>query len=437
MVCKATHCLLRLINKGGTALPGVLALKICPDILKWASENVKTIAVTGTNGKTTSSRIIETALQNAGQSVMANRSGANLKSGITAQFIENLNLFGKPKCKWAVIECDEAACAEVIPAIRPQVLLVTNLFRDQLDRYGTVTKPRDCIVRGLNGSTETTLCVNADCPMAASIAEKTKNEVIYFGCDTGKKTKVESGEDSRCPMCGGKLHFSGISYANLGKFRCEKCGFSRRNTTYSVAEIMKDNGVLFKIRNKAEMGNPALPGLYNAYNSLGALAAVCTAGFDEHSALDAIADFGCGFGRMEQFEIGENTAKMILIKNAAAADQTLEYLKTVRENLIIAFIINNRIADGTDISWIDDADFARLKTMRGLKKVYVLGDMAEAMSNRLERDSIPSEVLTGYDSLLEILKHEKNKIFLLPTYTAMLELRQKLVKEFGGKDFWE
>lgn len=437
MVCKATHCLLRLINKGGTALPGVLALKICPDILKWASEKVKTIAVTGTNGKTTSSRIIEKALRNAGQSVMANRSGANLKSGITSQFVDNLNLFGKPKCKWAVIECDEAACAEVIPAIRPQVLLVTNLFRDQLDRYGTVTKPRDCIVRGLNGSPETALCVNSDCPMAASIAEITKSGVIYFGCDTGKKIMVESGEDALCPMCGGKLHFSGITYANLGKYRCEKCGFSRQNTTFSVAEIMKDNGVLFKIGNKAEMGNPALPGLYNVYNSLGALAAVCSAGFDAHSALDAISDFGCGFGRMERFEIGENTAKMILIKNAAAADQTLEYLKTVRENIIIAFIINNRIADGTDISWIDDAEFARLKTMRGLKKIYVLGDMAEAMRKRLERDNIPSEVLTGYDSLLKIIKHEKNKIFLLPTYTAMLELRQKLVKEFGGKNFWE
>lgn len=437
MVCKATHCLLRLINKGGTALPGVLALKICPDILKLVAERVRTVAVTGTNGKTTSSRIIETALKNAGYAVMANRSGANLKSGITTEFIENLNFFGKPKCEWAVIECDEAACAQVLPDIRPEVLLVTNLFRDQLDRYGTVTKPRDCIVRGLNGTPETVLCVNADCPMAASIAEKTENKTVYFGSESGKKTKVESGEDTSCPICGGKLHFYGISYANLGKFKCGKCGFSRQDTAFSAAEILNDKSVVFKLGDKTEVCTPALPGLYNVYNSLGALAAACTAGVNEHSAVKAVSDFDCGFGRMERFEIGKTSARMILIKNAAAADQTLEYLKSVREKISIAFIINNRIADGTDISWIDDADLARLKTMRSLKQIYLLGDMADTMRSRLERENIECKVLNGYDQLIGKIKNEENKVFLLPTYTAMLELRQRLVKEFGGKNFWE
>ena len=139
VVCKATHCLLRLFNYGATSLPGALALKICPEVLGYAAKNVDIIAVTGTNGKTTSSRIVERALQNEGRSVCANRSGANLMPGITATLILNLRLFGGVKCESAVIECDEAACRLVLGKMKPRVLLVTNLFRDQLDRYGTVT----------------------------------------------------------------------------------------------------------------------------------------------------------------------------------------------------------------------------------------------------------------------------------------------------------
>ena len=141
--------MLRLFNFGATSLPGALALKICPDILGYAAKNVDIIAVTGTNGKTTSARIIERALQNAGKSVCANRSGANLMPGITAELIMNKSLFGSARCESAVIECDEAACRLVLDKLRPHVLLITNLFRDQLDRYGTVTYPRDCIAEGL------------------------------------------------------------------------------------------------------------------------------------------------------------------------------------------------------------------------------------------------------------------------------------------------
>ena len=436
VVCKATHSLLRLLNKGGTALPGKLALKICPDILSILSKKVKTIAVTGTNGKTTSARMLENALKKAGFAVFSNRSGANLISGIAAEFILNANIFGRPKCEWAVIECDEAASRRVFAEIKPAAVLVTNLFRDQLDRYGTVKTPRDSIADGIMKSPDTVLCLNADCPMAASIGERVPNRKLYFGLSSGRRSSPESGESDICPMCGAKMRYAYVTYANLGAFSCRACGFERKNTDVTVRELL-DDGFILSEGNKTFLGSSALPGLYNVYNAAGAVTALTAAGLDTEEALGSIADFDCGFGRMERFEIGENGARMILIKNAAAADQTLGYIKSVRGPKSLAFVINSRIADGTDISWLDDADLGRISGMRELKNVYVCGERAEEIKNRLEKAGITCFMCTSYDKLISYMDMEKYEVFVMPTYTAMMELRHLLVRHIGGREFWE
>lgn len=437
VVCKATHCFLRLIGKGATSLPGVLALRICPDILRRAAEDVNVIAVTGTNGKTTSARMTEKALQNAGKRVFANRSGANLISGITAQFILNRRLSGGAKCDWAVIECDEAACRRVLAEIRPRVLLVTNLFRDQLDRYGTVTTPRDSIAAGLSASPETVACLNADCPMAASIARKIPNKTVYFGFSDGRRSRPESGEDSVCPVCGAELEYKHVTYANLGAFRC-KCGFARRSADVSVRAVFEDGSFLLDAFGEGgRLCRAALPGLYNIYNAAGMTAAVTAAGISLQNAVDAAADFDCGFGRMESFPLGKKGARMILIKNAAAADQTLDYLRSVSEPMSLAIAVNDRIADGTDISWLEDADFGKLARMKQLRRVLVTGDRAETAAQRIERENIRCEIFKSYDKLIDSLAEEDAFVFILPTYTAMLEMRKKLVRRLGGKNFWE
>ena len=436
LVCRAIHGLLRLINRGGTALPGKLALKICPDVLKILAQKVKVIAVTGTNGKTTSVRMLETALDKAGFSVFSNRSGANLISGITAEFILHADMFGRPQCEWAVIECDEAASKRVTAQLNPKVLLVTNLFRDQLDRYGSVYSPRDSIAAGAASSPETLLCLNADCPLAASIGELTPNGKIYFGLSYGSKTGPESGESAECPVCRGKMRYSWLSYANLGAFDCPFCGFSRHRPDVSVDGVTGD-GYILSAHGRRHFGTVALPGLYNVYNAAGAIAAFTAAGFEPDEAISAAADFDCGFGRMERFALGKNGARMILIKNAAAADQTLEYIKSSAAPKIIAFVINSRTADGTDISWLNDADFGKLRTVRGLTRVYAAGERAEDIKNRLKTEEIACEVCMTYDKLIENLYSENNEIFILPTYTAMMELRKKLVRRLGGSQFWE
>lgn len=428
--------MLRLFNFGATSLPGALALKICPDILGYAAKNVDIIAVTGTNGKTTSARIIERALQNSGRSVCANRSGANLMPGITAELIMNKRLSGSVKCESTVIECDEAACRLVLGKLRPHVLLVTNLFRDQLDRYGTVTYPRDCIAAGLRDTPETIAVINADCPMAASVSRLCQNKTVYYGLGEHKKTCVGSGEDDTCPVCGKRLGYKGLSYANLGVFSCS-CGFARSKPDVSAESVFPDGSFILRADGDKTVCAPALPGLYNVYNSVGAVAAAVACGVPLKQAADAAQDFDCGFGRMESFPLGKRGARMILIKNAAAADQTLNEVCRAPGEKTLVLAVNDRTADGTDISWLDEADFGMLARRGKIMRVYVCGDRAEAAEKRLKRENIPCQSCGNYDKLIESLRDEDNFIFILPTYTAMLELRAKLVRRLGGKNFWE
>ena len=436
VVCKATHCLLRLLGFGATSLPGALALRICPDILPRAAKNIGIIAVTGTNGKTTSSRIIEKALNNAGHRVCANRSGANLMAGITAQLIMNRDMLWRARCEWAVIECDEAACRRVLGKLRPRVLLLTNLFRDQLDRYGNVKSARDCIVEGLKASPETVAVINSDCPMAASAARLIKNKTVLFGADCGKGGAVGSGEEDACPVCGQKLHYTALSYASLGHYECS-CGFRWRSVGYAISEVFSDGGVLLKTPDGEDILTPALPGLYNAYNAAGAIAAAMSAGVAKDAALSAAEDFDCGFGRMESFPLGGRGAKLILIKNAVAADRTLEQVRVFAEPKSVVLAINDRAADGCDLSWLDDADFGKLRRAGELRSVYVCGERADAAAKRLGKENICCKSVKNYDKLIKLLQGEDAFIFILPTYTAMLELRKKLVRELGGKNFWE
>ena len=168
LVCKALRLVSRILHRGGTAMPGRIALKIYPELLSLLAKDVRTVAVTGTNGKTTSSRMIEQAFLEQGKSYFANRSGANLISGITTEFVINSSLSGKCRKEYAVIECDEAAARKVFSQLRPQVIVVTNLFRDQLDRYGEVTHTLENIREGIKGAPGATLCLNADCSLTAS-----------------------------------------------------------------------------------------------------------------------------------------------------------------------------------------------------------------------------------------------------------------------------
>lgn len=448
LLCKALRLVSRLLHRGGTAMPGRWALKLCPNLLELLAKDVKSVAITGTNGKTTSARMIEQAFSEKGLNYFANRSGANLISGITTEFVMNATLTGKPLKEYAVIECDEAAARKVFSQLRPRVVVVTNLFRDQLDRYGEVTHTLENIRVAMQGAPEAVLCLNADCSLTASLADDLPNRVVYFGIDQGaapSRPKPEISDATHCIRCKTEYEYDYISYGHLGGFRCPKCGYRRHKADFAVTDITERRAdgstVVMDIQGTKRIVNVNLPAMYNIYNAVGAVTAAVEMGLDADTAVKALADFQCGFGRMEQFKLGKAGARMMLVKNPAGCNQVIEFLENIKEKFILVVCLNDRGADGTDVSWIWDADFEGLTTLGSyLDRVIVSGDRAGDMRVRIKYAGIPDEHISmqrNYEELVRWIEKQELPVFIMPTYTAMLELRQVVIKHCGGADFWE
>ena len=445
--CKSVKLAARILHKGGTAKPGEIALKICPELLNVVSKGVETIVVTGTNGKTTSCRMLEQAFAEAGLDCIANRSGANLMSGIVTEFVTECSLSGKCRKKYAVMECDEGWTKKVLPAMHPKAFLVTNLFRDQVDRYGDVDNTLAAIRAGVEGSPETTLVLNADDHIVAALGENVPNPVLWYGMDA---TAGDSGitpdasEVTKCMVCGAELEYSYVNYAHHGGWKCPGCGRERPVTDFGVSELLSlglDGSSV-----KMHVGAAELqiyvnqPAKYNIANAAGTIAGAAAMGLPATAAAAAVEKFRPGFGRMETFDIGAQGARMVLIKNAAGYNQVLSFLLTQRAPFRLVFVTNNRPADGTDMSWLEDAKFERLTAMEPLVSVTLSGLCAETVRERLLRAGVAEDQITvqpDYAALTEAISDASEPVFILPSYTGMMEFRPYLVKKCGGKEFWE
>ena len=446
-LCKVLRFLSRLLRRGGTAMPGRWAVKVCPNLLSLLAGNVKTIAVTGTNGKTSTARMIEAAFQEEGVSYLINRSGANLMSGIVTEFVMNSTLTGRCRREYAVIECDEAAARTVFSQLRPRVVLVTNLFRDQLDRYGEVTHTLENIRTGLQGTPDALLCLNADCSLTASLAQDLPNRAVFYGIEKGavpSREKPEISDATHCIRCKTEYDYDYITYAHLGGFRCPHCGYSRPAAAYAVTEVQAlradSSTVTMHFRGEDHRVDVNLPALYNVYNAAGALAALSELGIRTDHVIRALAAFRCGFGRMEQFAIGGGL-RLMLVKNPAGCNQVLEFLQGVTEDYILVICLNDRGADGTDVSWIWDADFEKLSSLLpNLREVIVSGDRAADMHVRIKYAGIDEGMISeerNYEALVSRLSGSSLPVFVMPTYTALLDLRSVIVRHAGGSEFWE
>lgn len=448
LVCRLLRVCARLVHRGGTAMPGRVALKLCPGLLRTLATGVDTVAITGTNGKTTSARMVEEAFREAGRDYFANRSGANLISGITTEFVLNATLSGRPKKKYAIIECDEAAARRVFGELQPRTVLVTNLFRDQLDRYGEVTHTLENIREGLKKAPGAVLCLNADCSLTSSLALDLKNRCIYYGVDgsaAGNARRPEISDATHCIRCKTEYEYDYVTYGHLGGFRCPKCGYARHRADVAVTDIVERTAdrtsCVMNIRGGKRVVTVNLPAIYNVYNAAGAIAAAMEMGVGEDTAIAALGRFKCGFGRMEKFNIGQAGARMMLIKNPAGCNQVLDFLRDIGDEFALVVCLNDRDADGTDVSWIWDADFEKLAAVgRRLTRVVVSGDRAEDMRVRMKYAGVPENrtgVEKDYEKLVDFIAGQDKTVFIMPTYTAMLELREHLIKRTGGAEFWE
>ena len=447
LLCKLLRRVSRILHRGGTAMPGRWALRLCPGLLAVLAKDVKVVAVTGTNGKTTSARMLEQAFAEQGLRFFSNRSGANLLSGVTTEFVAHSSLSGKCREKYAVIECDEAAAVKVFPQLRPRVVVVTNLFRDQLDRYGEVTHTLENIREAVRAVPEAVLCLNADCSLTASLADDLPNRAVFFGIDKGAAPageKTELSDASHCIRCKTEYEYDYISYGHLGGFRCPKCGYRRREPDYAVTDIpvlgAAGSSIVLKVKGRRYLAEVNLPALYNVYNAAGAVAAATEMGVPTETAVAALADFKCGFGRMEDFALGRSGTKMMLVKNPAGCNQVLQFLQTIPERFVLVICLNDRGADGTDVSWIYDAAFEKLADMsEKLERVIVSGDRAADMAVRLQLAGLPAEAIElerDYEKLVQTLETVERPVYIIPTYTAMLELRETVIRHCGGEDFW-
>lgn len=458
IITKIMIYILRIFKSGGTTLPGKIARKLYPDIIKVISRDYKIIMVTGTNGKTTTTRIIGEILKSNKLEYITNKSGANLFGGIITTFIDSVDLKGKGKAPIALIEVDEAAFNVVADYIEPDVLVVTNFFRDQLDRYGELYSTLNSVKSGIQKSSKTMLVLNADDSLCASLGMDTDKKVTYYGFDKNayqSNEKLVNSDAMFCIYCKTRYDYENFVYGHLGSFSCSSCGYHRPDTIVTCVKVEELNtsysNILFSVNSnqntdeaKVLQAKINLPGLYNIYNALAATACGTVLNLPAENMVEALENFECGFGRMETISTNGKFIKVILVKNPTGFNQVLSFLLTEDKQTQIAFLINDKLADGTDISWLWDVDFEKLEdAQKTIDNFYVSGIRAEDMAVRLKYAGIYSSKIhieKDYEELLaKGLDNTEpgHSFYILPTYTAMLEMRKLLRKKYGLKEFWK
>lgn len=419
--------------KGGSNFPGKVALALDKNILATVAKNYHLILVTGTNGKTTTTSMIYSILVKSGKKVITNNTGANMNTGIVAAFISNFKFKDTNKDKYAVIEVDEAYLKSITASVKPEIITVTNLFRDQLDRYGEVHTTFSKILEGINNTPSTTLVLNGDESLLGKL--DVKNPTVYYGFNTSIKENVQlsvNADSKFCKFCKTPYNYDFITYNHLGKYFCSSCGYSRPELKYSVEEILSltpDNS-LVRINNEEILINQS--GEYNIYNGLCALAVTKELDMDINVIKSSLANQESSFGRQETIKIKDKEAKIILVKNPAGYNQAIETIMlNLKENtpVNLALMLNDNYADGTDVSWIWDVDFERLASLE-VKNTLIGGIRLYDMAVRLKTANLNEENFKLCDtdeSFVEALENlSKETTYILVTYTAMLNLRKLL-----------
>ena len=434
VIAKLVACVLHLFGKGATTLPGKIALTIKYNILNRLSKGVHIICVTGTNGKTTTCALLEQGIKASGKSYFINKSGANMITGVATAFIMNSTVFGKCKKEYAILECDENSFPNIARYIDADIVVVTNIFRDQLDRYGEIEHTLNKIVEAITYMPLSTVVLNADCPMTYYISRLVDNDIIRFGINAEFGINAVS-DVNYCPVCASSLSYRRRIYSQLGDFYCSSCGYSRVKPDNTIDDIIEinENGSSFFMNNRVVGIN--LGGIFNVYNFLSAYTALCMFGIN---SIASLVDFNGSFGRMERFSFDDKEIIMMLVKNPVGFANCISYAVKLKGSYDFVFALNDNDADGTDVSWIWDVDFTPLK----YKAEYALttGTRAYDMALRLKYDDITADEIIlseDYSLLIEKIKSRDNNCIVFSSYTAMMNMRHFFISEFGGSEFWE
>jgi lipid II isoglutaminyl synthase (glutamine-hydrolysing) len=434
---------------GGTSLPGKVMLALEPHAIARLAARLPqgSAVISATNGKTTTAAMVAAILERAGTELVHNRAGANMAGGVAATLLAAARRGGIDG-QMGLFEVDEFWLGRVTSELQPRALLLGNLFRDQLDRYGELETIADrwaVVVAGLPA--DRSLVLNADDPLIADLGRE-RSDALYFGVedDSVAMPEMQHASDSKhCRRCGAAYRYDAIYLGHLGRYRCPACGQRRPEPSIAATEIAFDgtSGVRFTLRTPAG-SSPVrlpLPGLYNVYNALGA-AALCQAlGATLAEIVAGLEHVEAAFGRAETVAVGPVSLQLLLIKNPAGANEILRTLALEPGQLNVLAILNDLIADGRDVSWVWDADFELLAGH--IRQLTCAGTRAAELALRLKYAGVPVERIAVEPDLPRALDQAlantgpEQRLYALPTYTALLARREELATRGHVQRYWE
>jgi lipid II isoglutaminyl synthase (glutamine-hydrolysing) len=433
---------------GGTTLPGRVLLRLSPDAIAQLGTRLSrgSTIVSATNGKTTTAGMISAALAAEGRAPVHNRAGSNMTWGVATALLAQRGDEG-------LFEVDEAWLPRVAEQLDPGLIVLGNLFRDQLDRYGELEKLADDwaeLVEARAGDTRFVL--NADDPLVADLGrdreERPRPGVTYFGIEDPRHAlpELQHAHDAKhCRRCGQPYAYERAFVGHLGHYSCPSCGAKRPDPDVIATQIELEGMKGSRLSIRTPQGNLELklplPGLYNAYNALAATAAALQLGVTLESVRSGLESMKAVFGRVETIEVDGKPVSILLIKNPAGANEVLRTLRLESDGggLDLWIALNDGIADGRDVSWVWDADFELLAGET--RRVICSGTRAPEMALRLKYAGWPPEsieVESGIArSLDRAVAQADGPLFALPTYTALLELRKLLADKGLAREYWE
>jgi UDP-N-acetylmuramyl tripeptide synthase len=446
---------------GGTSLPGKLLLRLAPDAVARLGRQLErgSVIVSATNGKTTTSGMIASVLERTGIEPAHNRAGANMPGGVATALLERTRRGRVTGAQLGLFEVDEAWVDTLVAELRPHTLVLGNLFRDQLDRYGELERLADSwasLVR--RPDRPRSLVLNADDPLVADVGRDGEGRplagVTYFGVDDRSHAlpELEHAFDAKhCRRCGHAYRYSATYLGHLGDYTCPSCGNARPAPAVSAQRIE----LAGMEGSRVEVSTPAgpmeltlpLPGLYNVYNALAATACCLALGLDLDRVRSGLESFATAFGRAERIEVGSRPLAILLIKNPVGANEVFRTLRaeaarSTSENggFDLLMALNDRIADGRDVSWIWDADFELLAG--SARRVVCAGTRAPELALRLKYAGVAEERLEIVGDLASALDRAVHAdgarpLYVLPTYTALIELRELLASRGQARPYWE
>ncbi|MEA5511988.1 Mur ligase family protein [Crocosphaera sp. UHCC 0190] len=425
-VTKTVTAVVRFLGLGAASvLPGEISRRFHPRLLSLLCEQVKqgVILVVGTNGKTTTSLLLRTILENQGYKVAHNDTGANLINGLVTALLNNTNLIGTLQADYAILEVDENIVPLILNDCQPRIILALNLFRDQLDRYGevdTISQRWQTAIAPL--ASDTVIILNADDPTLSYLGQQLSQKVRYFGLsepDLYLEEIPHAVDSIYCPSCGHPLNYQGVYLSHLGDFTCPSCGFSKSQIAFHSKDWPQ-----------------ILIGVYNKYNTLAAGLVAQELGINTPDIFATVNNFKAAFGRAEELTIEGKQVRILLSKNPVGMNETIRAVNEIKKtgkSSTTLLVLNDRTPDGTDVSWIWDVDTETLVSLGG--NLVVSGDRLYDLALRLQysQETQPQAAdpvkLIVKENLQEAvqtalsLSAADETLHIIPTYSAMLEVR--------------